>query len=152
MPCFTASPDRGAVRPQVPLGHSTLIPVDIIFRCPGGSVASSAECVSCPAEPSDPFVGILASSVSLRTAILIWGVVASSLCHSGFDVFMHHSPFLRHSGIVATSLSSLKNRMAPFLFVTCPYWYHESIVDLLSAAYFSGLKTDPDAFGLYNVS
>ena len=108
--------------------------------------------MSWPAEPVDPFVGIFACSVSWWTAMLIWGVVDLLPCHSGFDVFMHHGPFRQHDGIVVTTVSSLKNCMAPILFVTCPCWYQESIVDLLSAAYFSGLNTDPDAFGLYNVS
>ena len=107
--------------------------------------------MSCPAELVDPFVGILACSASLWTAMLIWGVVDLLLCHSGFDIFIYHSLFRRYNGIVAMTVSSLKNCMAPILFVTCPYWYQESIVDLLSAAYFSGLNTDPDAFGLHSV-
>ena len=107
MPCFIASPERGAIRPYVPCGHCICIPVWIFRLSPGFIVIVLLAYKSCPAACWLPRVGILAVSVVFLIRADIFGVVDEVVCHSGVEIFMYHSPFRGYSGMTVDGCLSL---------------------------------------------
>ena len=107
MPCFIASPERGATRPCVPCGHCICTPVWIFPLSPGFIVIVLLAYKSCPAACWLPRVGILAVSVVFLIRADIFGVVDEVVCHSGVEIFMCPSPFRGYSGMMVDGCLSL---------------------------------------------
>ena len=73
----SASPERGAIRPQQPVGSCIFKSVDTNAFPLAGTLVSYAVYKSRPADLGDRLVGVWACSVSFtkwRTAALFWGV------------------------------------------------------------------------------